>query len=258
MSADTSSERTDPRDWDAASYANLPMPHVGWGKRTLARLPLTGNETVLELGCGTGRDTEALLAALPDGHVVALDGSARMVDHTRQRCGGPDGTAGGRLTMLQADLRQPLALADASVDAVFSVATLHWVPDHAAVFAELARVLRPGGRMALDYGGPGNIVEVSAALVELGRVHDEVRFPDAEQESAGLAAAGFATFEVEVRREEPFRPGEQLPEYLRTICLGRQLTGLDGPEGDRLVADVAARLPGGAINYVRTEVTARR
>lgn len=257
MSADPSA-RTEPRDWDASSYANLPMPHVGWGRRTLARLPLEGHETVLELGCGTGRDTEALLAALPDGHVVALDGSASMVEHTRRRCGGPDGTAGGRLTMLQADLRQPLALDDASVDAVFSVATLHWVPDHAPVFAELARVLRPGGRMALDYGGPGNVAEVGAALVALGREYDEVRFPDAEQESAALAAAGFTTFEVEVRREDPFLPGEHLAEYLRTICLGRQLAGLEGPESDRLVADVAARLPGGAIHYVRTEVTARR
>ena len=156
--------------------------------------------------------------------------------------------------MLQADLRHPLELADASVDAVFSVATLHWVPDHAAVFAEIARVLRPGGRVALDYGGPGNVAEVGQALRELGRDYAEVDFPDAEQESAGLAAAGFAEFEVQVRREEPFVPGVHLSEYLRTICLGRQLAELDGPDGDRLVADVAARLPGGAINYVRTEV----
>jgi trans-aconitate 2-methyltransferase len=249
---------TDPREWDAASYADLSMPHVGWGRRTLGRLPLDGTETVLELGCGTGRDTEALLAALPRGRVLALDGSATMVEHTRTRCGGADGTADGRLTVLQADLRQPLDLPDASVDAVFSVATLHWVPDHTAVFAELARVLRPGGRMALDYGGPGNVAEVGAALVELGRAYDEVRFPDAEQESAALAAAGFATFEVHVRREPPFVPGEHLTEYLRTICLGRQLIGLEGPDADALVADVAARLPGGAINYVRTEVDARR
>jgi trans-aconitate 2-methyltransferase len=252
------SGQTDPGEWDASSYAALPMPHVGWGRRTLARLPLDGDETVLELGCGTGRDTEALLTALPRGRVIALDGSAAMVEHTRRRCGGEDGTAGGRLSLLHADLRQPLDLPDGSVDAVFSVATLHWVPDHAAVFAELARVLRPGGRVALDYGGPGNVREVSAALAELGRGYGEVDFPDAEQESAALTAAGFDAFEVEVRREPPFVPGEHLPEYLRTICLGRQLSGMDGPEGDRLVADVADRLPGGALHYVRTEVTARR
>jgi trans-aconitate 2-methyltransferase len=249
---------TEPREWDAQSYAALPMPHVEWGRRTLARLPLDGSETVLELGCGTGRDTEALLAKLPTGRVIALDGSAQMIEHTRNRCGGLDGSAGGRLTMLPADLRRPLNLPDGCVDAVFSVATLHWVPDHAAVFAELARVLRPGGRVALDYGGPGNVPEVVAALVELGREYAEVSFPTAEQEGAALAAAGFATFDVQVRRESPFLPGPHLAQYLETICLGRQLTGLIGAERDALVAAVAERLPGGAITYVRTEVDALR
>ncbi|MDQ1672726.1 MAG: trans-aconitate 2-methyltransferase [Frankiaceae bacterium] len=245
---------TDPREWDAAGYDALPLPHVEWGRRTLARLPLRGDETVLELGCGTGRDTEALLEALPHGHVIALDGSAQMIERTKERCS----EAGSRLAMLQADLREPLALADASVDAVFSVATLHWVPDHVAVFAELARVLRPGGRMALDYGGPGNVAEVGEALVALGRNYAEVDFPGQEQEEAALAAAGFAEATVEVRQEPPFVPGEHLHRYLATICLGRQLTELAGPERDALVDEVARRIPDGALHYVRTEVTARR
>jgi trans-aconitate 2-methyltransferase len=234
------------------------MPHVEWGRRTLARLPLDGSETVLELGCGAGRDTEALLGRLPSGRVIALDGSAAMIEHTRRRCGGADGRAGGRLEMLQADLRAPLALEDASVDAVFSVATLHWVPDHPAVFAELARVLRPGGRLVLDYGGPGNVAEVTAALADLGRAYDEVAFPSQEQEEAALTAAGFADVDVVVRREEPFHLGGHLPRYLETICLGRQLAGLSDDERRELVAAVAERLPDDAIRYVRTEVTARR
>jgi trans-aconitate 2-methyltransferase len=246
------------REWDATSYASLPMPHVEWGRRTLGRLPLEGHETVLELGCGTGRDTAALLDHLPQGQVIALDGSERMVEHTRQHCGGTDGTAGGRLTMLHADLTRPLPLPDASVDAVFSVATLHWVPDHAAVFAELARVLRPGGRMALDYGGPGNVAETSHALAELGRDYAEVEFPDAEAESAALAAAGFAAFDVFVRHEPPFRPGVHLHAFLRTICLGRQVAELAGADADALVDEVARRIPDGALHYVRTEVTATR
>jgi trans-aconitate 2-methyltransferase len=249
---------TEPREWDAASYDSLPMPHVEWGRRTLARLPLDGSETVLELGCGTGRDTAGLLERLPQGRVIALDGSAQMLERTRARCGGSDGTAGGRLRLLQTDLRRPLDVPDGSVDAVFSVATLHWVPDHAAVFAELARVLRPGGPMALDYGGPGNVAEVHAALAAIGRDYDEVRFPGAEEERAALAAAGFAEFEVEVRREPPFHLGEHLPRYLETICLGRQLAALAGAKREAFVAAVAERLPDDAINYVRTEVGARR
>jgi len=50
-------------------------------------------------------------------------------------------------------LRSPLPLAPDSVDAVFSVATLHWVPDHARLFAEMVRALRPGGRLSSSTAG---------------------------------------------------------------------------------------------------------
>jgi|SRR5450631_4429767 trans-aconitate methyltransferase len=64
------------REWDAASYDALPLPHERWGQRLLATLPLRGDEIVLDVGAGTGRDTEALLRRLPGGHVIAVDGSA--------------------------------------------------------------------------------------------------------------------------------------------------------------------------------------
>jgi SAM-dependent methyltransferase len=73
------------REWDAAAYDSLPLPHLRWGRRTLERLSFAGDETVLEAGCGTGRDTEALLDRLPHGRVVAVDGSARMLQRLRER-----------------------------------------------------------------------------------------------------------------------------------------------------------------------------
>ena len=51
------------REWDAASYDALPLPHVGWGLRVLDRMDLAGDELVLDAGCGTGRDAAALLDA---------------------------------------------------------------------------------------------------------------------------------------------------------------------------------------------------
>lgn len=44
-----------PREWDAAGYDALPLPHERWGRRLLDTLPLTGDETVLDVGAGTGR-----------------------------------------------------------------------------------------------------------------------------------------------------------------------------------------------------------
>ena len=51
------------REWDASTYDALPLPHVAWGQRVLDRMRLEGDERVLDAGCGTGRDGEALLGA---------------------------------------------------------------------------------------------------------------------------------------------------------------------------------------------------
>lgn len=126
-------------EWDAAGYDSLPLPHEHWGRGVLASLPLAGDERVLDVGAGTGRDTAALLERLPHGHVVAVDGSTAMLGQLRRRLGA---VSPGRLTILHADLTAPLVL-DEPVDAVFSVATLHWLPDHGSVFQSLAAALRP-------------------------------------------------------------------------------------------------------------------
>src|SRR3954469_21293658 len=77
-----------PREWDAGAYHDLATPHQAWGAAILDRLPLHGDETVLDLGCGTGRVTAQLLQRLgPNGHVIGIDGSAQMVDDATRRLG---------------------------------------------------------------------------------------------------------------------------------------------------------------------------
>ena len=71
------------RSWDAAAYDRLSAPQVEWAERMLERLPLRGDETVLDAGCGSGRVTRLLLDRLPRGHVVAVDSSEAMVEHAR-------------------------------------------------------------------------------------------------------------------------------------------------------------------------------
>src|SRR6476661_1994731 len=117
-----------PTDWNAASYDKVADPQARWGAEVLARLPLEGDETVLDAGCGTGRVTELLLARLP--------------------------SFGDRVSYVRADLERPLPLT-APVDALLSTATFHWVKDHDALFANLAAVLRPGGWFVAQCGGFG-------------------------------------------------------------------------------------------------------
>jgi trans-aconitate 2-methyltransferase len=134
------------RDWDAASYDRLPIPMTAWGETVLGWLTLDGDERVLDAGCGTGKVTAMLLDRLPRGSVVALDGSASMIAQARGRLGED------RVEYLVADLQAPLPVSR-PVDAILSTATFHWIPDHDALFANLAAVVRPGGQVAAQCGG---------------------------------------------------------------------------------------------------------
>lgn len=245
------------REWDAVAYDRLPLPHERWGRGVLASLPLRGNERVLDVGAGTGRDTAALVAALPRGHVVAVDGSAAMLARLRARLAGvgPD-----RLTVLRADLREPLAL-DAPVDAVFSVAVLHWLPDHEALFRSLAATLRPGGLLRAEWGGAGNLAGVEDALARLGLppLGEACHFATATDTARRLTAAGFADVEaVLVPDPVPLEPGAQLEGFLRTVVLGAALERLPPADRPRAAAAVAAALPEPVVDYVRLRAAACR
>ena len=74
---------------------------------------------------------------------------------------------GDRIEFVVADLGLPLPI-EGQVDAILSTATFHWVPDHDALFANLAAVLRPGGRLVAQCGGVGNIASVRRVLATIG------------------------------------------------------------------------------------------
>src|SRR5579862_3895468 len=136
------------RDWDAATYDRVSDPQLAWAREQLERLELRGGETVLDAGCGSGRVTAALVDLVPDGRVYAVDVAPSMVEHTRD-------ALGDRVTAFCQDLTE-LSLPE-PVDAIFSNATFHWIPDHPKLFARLAAALKPGGRLVAQCGGSGNI-----------------------------------------------------------------------------------------------------
>src|SRR5215218_8083024 len=105
--------------WDASTYDNSSEPQQTWASEVLGRLEgIAPDATVLDIGCGTGRVTEALLALVPKGRVRALDASAEMVALARRRLG--DRAEVWCQDVLDLDLDRP-------VDAILSTATLHWV-----------------------------------------------------------------------------------------------------------------------------------
>ena len=68
------------RDWDAATYDRVSDPQLAWAREQLERLELTGDEVVLDAGCGSGRVTALLADRVPDGRVYAVDVAPSMVN----------------------------------------------------------------------------------------------------------------------------------------------------------------------------------
>lgn len=240
------------REWDATAYDALPLPHVAWGSGVVDRLGLTGDERVLDAGCGTGRDAALVLERHPRVDLVVLDGSAQMLAAARERLGS-------RATYVQADLTVPLPL-DRPVDAVMSVACFHWVRDHGALFRHLADVLRPGGRLVSDCGGQGNIANVDVALRRVvGEDAAGPHFAGVAETRRHLVSAGLRPEDVRLREDPLHLPDAGVLErYLATVVLGAHLDALADGERAAFVSEVRRALPAPVLDYVRLEVEAVR
>lgn len=251
------------RRWDAASYHKVSGPMEAMGAKVVDRLPLQGNETVLDAGCGTGRVTARLCERLPDGHVIAVDADAAMVSACRATLGA-EVDAGHvevrHVNLLELDLDTP-------VDAVLSTATFHWILDHDALFARLFAALKPGGRLVAQCGGHGNLAAVLGAADEVAgagpwadRFDGWVRpslMATAEDTEARLVAAGFT--DVKAWLEPAPQTPEDPAEYLRTINLGAHLHRLDEPDHATFVSKVIDRLGDPVVvDYVRLNMDALR
>ncbi len=240
------------RDWDAATYDQVSSPQVEMARAVLDRLVLEGDETVLDAGCGSGRVTQMLLDRLPDGRVVAVDQSVSMVEHARE-------ALGDRATVFQADLAE-LTLEE-PVDAVFSNAVFHWVPDHERLFTRLHAALRPGGRLVAQCGGEGNVARFHAAASavsaqppyaeHLDGWRGPWNFAGPEETAQRLEEAGFSEVETWLQ-PYPVAPDDPV-DYLRTVCLGYHVEQLPESLRDEFVDAVLAR-SGPELDYVRLNI----
>jgi arsenite methyltransferase len=173
---------------DAATLASL-----GCGNPT-AVAEIAEGETVLDLGSGGGIDV--LLSARrvgPTGMVYGLDMTDEMLDLARRNAAEAGAT---NVEFLRGDI-EAVPLPDATVDLVISNCVINLSVDKPAVFAEMRRVLRPGGRIGIsdivaedhltaqDRAERGSYVGCIAGALSVSEYRD------------GLAAAGFSGIEID-------------------------------------------------------------
>lgn len=239
------------RDWDAGTYDRISGPQLVWAREQLERLELTGDEVVLDAGCGSGRVTLELVQRVPRGRVYAVDASASMVAHARS-------ALVERATVLCQDLID-LDLPE-PVDVVFSNATFHWIPDHDALFRALHSSIKPGGRLVAQCGGIGNIdafrIDADAVAAEepFKRWFADWRRPwnyaTAAVTTQRLERAGFTAVSCWLAPKTVTLSDSRA--FVQTVCLVRHLDPLPEelkkPFVDRVLARVGEPV---VLEYVR-------
>jgi len=110
-------------------------------RETLIRLGLEPGESLLDVGCGTGVLLEALSASVPDAKLWGADPSPEMLEVARSRLG-----EAARLTQSQAEI---LSFSDRAFDVVVSTNAFHHFRNPRGALEEMARVLRPNGRLVI-------------------------------------------------------------------------------------------------------------
>jgi trans-aconitate 2-methyltransferase len=254
------------REWDAGEYEELSAPQTRWGVEVLERLGARGDEDAIDAGCGTGRVTELLLAKLPGGSVLAVDGSRAMVEAAGQRFAGEPRVRVERQDLLSLEVEEP-------VDLIFSTATFHWIADHDRLFESLALALKPHGRLVAQCGGEGNIARATRATKETMEEErfreyfegwqDDKYYADSQTTAGRLEAAGFEEIETWLHDEvAAFDSIDELARFLATVVLGGHMERLPEEERGAFAAAVAAKITAvdgrPALDYVRLNIMARK
>jgi len=256
------------REWDASAYHRVSAPQVSWGRKVLERLPLRGDETVLDAGCGTGRLTKELLELLPQGRVVGLDVSENMLRTAREHL---EPEFRGRVEFLACDLLDlPF---DRKFDGIFSTAAFHWVHDHDRLFQKLFQALKPGGWLCAQCGGGPNIkrlldrVAVLASRPEYGPYiggYDPWFYDNPDTAAERLRSVGFDEVETNLHdAPTQFSTGPEFREFVAKVILRQHLDRIPHEKlrndlMDELTKQASEDSPPFLLDYWRLNLKGRR
>jgi trans-aconitate 2-methyltransferase len=139
--------------WSAQQYVAFENERTRPVRDLLAAVPARDVRRAIDIGCGPGNSTEALLARFPHATVSGIDSSSDMLAAARKRLPGV------RFEQTDIDGWRD----EGPFDVILANAVLQWLPDHARVFPALVRRLAPGGNLAAQM--PDNLDEPAHRLM---------------------------------------------------------------------------------------------
>lgn len=134
-------------EFDGKKYKKASTHQKEWGNKLISELELTGNEKILDLGCGDGKLAENISTLVPNGFVLGIDASLGMINVAKQK-------EKANLRFKLMDINQ-LSLPD-KFDVIFSNATLHWIKNHRKLWDNIKQILSPKGIVRFNFAADGN------------------------------------------------------------------------------------------------------
>lgn len=180
----------------ADSYDEAAVLQREVSTRMLQRLDLVSliPKTILDLGCGTGQQTQELMQRYPKARVHALDFALPMLTHARKK-----GRWLRRPSCICGDMEH-LPLADNSMDLICSSLAFQWATDPPQLYKECLRILRPGGLLMFTSFGPDTLHELRGAWAAIDSDTHVSPFMDMHDLGDILVNAGYAAPVMDVER----------------------------------------------------------
>ena len=150
-------------NWSGADYARHSSLQEAMAEEVLSRLRLSGDEQLLDLGCGDGKLSARIAARLPQGAVLGVDASADMVAYAQRQF-----AAQPNLRFAVADARQ--LDFDRRFDRVVSFNALHWVPQQADALRGIRRALKPQAHAHLRLVTRGTLTSLEEVAEQVRRL----------------------------------------------------------------------------------------
>ncbi len=251
-------------DWNADLYADKHAFVWKHGSNVVDLLEPQAGERILDLGCGTGELSAKMASS--GAHVTGLDASSAMIERARTQFSKLEHPN------LEFTVQSATEMSfEAQFDAIFSNAALHWIQPAEKAAVNMAKALKPGGRLTLEMGGYGNVQAIVEALeqvlgAERVALENPWYFPSLGQYAALLEAHGLRVSLAQLfKRPTPLEEGVNGLKIWLEQFGGRLLGGVPLERRAEVLARVEdaarARLWDGekwVADYVRLRMVAKR